>query len=329
MVDFKLMKGVNRMLKIIQEAVLPKLSQTSLYSTFDKASNPSLSESIKKEIRQSASTKVDPESIKEILALIRLNGDPIAKKAVDAYRDGKIVVLFNKETSTVPPSMPYIVINSSNGPIAYIFAQTVVNNIQKTSDYVELMAVMEAAYLALLLHTEPETFLMNSPLMLTLCNIYTMVAVAPIEQKLYMKGDNLNKAMIYFIVYFYHMIREGELTEASIPYKRIMLDKIDPGMVNTVIDDVLANDIKSFMDLIKSIKKINPIRYENLDSTYMTYFVQTCGVPLVFSLENIQYLFLAITSAYYKSKCTSYSLNKLIAMPVKKAITLLTSIVNS
>ena len=314
------------MLQIFAEAALPKLSETALFTKFDESSD--ISNKIRDAIKKCEQYVVSPDALKEILALMRLNGDAIVKKAIDADNNKKIVVIFNKATSEIPPALPYIVVGKNN-PVAYIFADRFMNNITSTSEYTSLMAVMEAAYLALLLYTRPDTFLMNAPLMLTLCNIYTLMAAAPLEQKLYMKGDNLNKAMLYIISYFYRMIRGGDLTAATLPYKRIMLEHIDESVVNTILDDVLANNDTSFMGLLKNIQKINPIRYKDIDTMYMSYFTSTCGIPIIFALENISYLFLLITSAEYKTAITSYGLNKTVAMPCKKAISLLTNVVNS
>ena len=311
------------MLELFQEASIPKLSETALYMKFNETSD--ITNNIKAEISNSQDTVVSPDTLKEILALIKLNGDPIAKKSVDAYLRGEIVIIFNKNSSKIPPNLPYIVMGYKGIPTAFIFADKVVNNITSASEYTNLMAVMEAAYLALKLNTNMDAFLMNSQLMLTLCNIYTLMAVAPLEQRLYMKGDNLNKAMMYVIVYFYNMFRGDNMTVENIPFKRLMNDKVDPNVANQIIDDVVANEDKSFMGLLKMISKINPIRYKDLDSMYLTYFTSTCGVSLIFALENIAYLFLLISSASYKTPITSYSLNKTVTMPCKKAVTLLTS----
>ena len=312
------------MLQLFQEASVPKLSETSLYMKFNETSD--ITNNIKAEISQSKENIVAPETIKEILALIRLNGDAIAKKSVDAYLKGEMVIIHNKATSKIPASLPFIVMGYKGTPTAFIFADKVVNNITAASEYTNLMAVMEAAYLALKLNVSPDMFLMNSQLMLTLCNIYTMMVVAPLEQRLYMKGDNLTKAMMYVISYFYNIFRGDNMTVESIPFKRLLNDKVNPDVANQIIDDVVSNPDKSFIGLLKMISKINPIRYKDLDSMYLSYFTSTCGVSLIFALENIAYLFLLISSASYKTTITSYSLNKTVSMPCKKAVMLLTSV---
>ena len=305
------------MLNLFQEATLPKLSETSLYIKYNETSH--ISKDIKDEILGSANTVVKPEALKEILSLIRLNGDANAKKAVDAYINGDIVIIYNKETSKIPPSLPYIVMNYKGKLTAFVFADKVVNKLGSTADYTNLMATMEAAYLALNLQKTPDMFTMNSQLMLTLCKIYTLMVVAPLEQKVYMKGDNLNKAMMYVIVYFYNMFRGGDLRLESIPFRSLMKDKIDPAVANQVIDEVVSNTDKSFMGLIALIQKINPLRYKNLDAMYMSYFTSVCGVSLIFALENIGYLFMLITSATYKTQLTAYGINKALAMDCKRA----------
>lgn len=313
------------MIQLIQEAELPKLSQTSLYEKFDKSSN--ITKSVIDEIQSGKEYRVKPEDIPEIISLMRLNGDPIAKKAVESFQNNEIVIFFNKETSKIPAVLPYIVMTKGNDTRAFVFADRVVNNINSTQEYTSLMAVLEAAYLALQLNKNPNAFVMNRPLMLTLGNIYTLMAVTPLEQKVYMKGDNLVKTMLYLFAYFYRMIDGPEFT--IIPaYKRIISDKIEESVVKQIMEEVRSLEDFSFMSVIELIKQINPVRYKDIDVLYMTHFNSTCGTSLIFALENLAYLFLLISSSTYKTGITAYGINKVVNMPAKKAVSLLSSIGN-
>lgn len=313
------------MFQIIQEAALPKLTQTSLYTKFNE--NSGITKSVTTELGQMNEYRVTPDKIPEIISLMKLNGDAVVKKAIAAFEKGEIVIIHNKETSVVPMSLPFIIASKDGGEsIAYVFASKFVNNINSPQEYTSLMAIIEAAYLALLLQRKPNTFLMNRPLMLTLCNIYRYMVIAPLEQKLYMKGENLTKAMLYVIAYFYKMIDGDQMTVGNIPYKRLIDDKVDEIVVKQIVEEVKALPDLSFMGLIGLIKKINPVRYNNIDVMYMTHFVSSCGTSLIFALENIGYLFTLISSANYKTQVTAYGLNKVVNMPVKKAVTLLSSL---
>lgn len=313
------------MIQLFQEAELPKLSQTSLYEKFNQSSG--ITKSVIEEIQSDKEHRVKPEDIPEIISLIRLNGDPIAKKAVEAFQNNEIVIFFNKETSKVPTALPYIVMTKGNDTRAFVFADRVVNNINSTQEYTSLMAVIEAAYLALRLTKNPNSFVMNRPLMLTLGNIYTLMAVTPLEQKIYMKGDNLVKTMLYLFAYFYRMIDGPEFT--IIPaYKRIISDKIEDSVVKQIMEEVRSLEDNSFMSVLNLIKQINPVRYKDIDVMYMTHFNSTCGTSLIFALENLSYLFLLISSATYKTGVTAYGINKVVNMPAKKAVSLLSAIGN-
>lgn len=313
------------MIQFIQEADIPKLSQTSLFQKFNEASD--ISKCVAEELGSAKEHKVSPEDIPEIVSLIRLNGDAIAKKAIEAFQKNELVIIFNKETSKIPTALPYIVVTKGNDTRAIVFADKVVNNINSTQEYTSLMATIEAAYLALQLHKKPNSFVMNRPLMLTLGNIYTLMSVAPLEQKIYMKGENLVKTMLYLFAYFYRMIDGPEFT--IIPaYKRIIADKVEESVVKQVMEDVRNMESNSFMDVLELIKKINPVRYKDIDTLYMTHFNSVCGISIVFALETLSYLFLLITSSVYKTGVTGYGINKIVNMPAKKAITLLTGIVN-
>ena len=312
------------MFEIIQEAALPKLSQTSLFTKFEQSSG--ISKSVRNELQQAKQNMVLPKDIPEILSLMKLNGDPIVKKAITYYEKGNIVIIHNKATSKIPTSLPFIIAASGNKPVAYIFADKFVNNIKSPTEYTSLMAVMEAAYLALLLYLKPNSFIMNRPLMLTLGTIYTDMVTMPLEQKLYMKGDNLVKARLYTFAYFYKMIDGNNITASSIPYKRIISDKIDDSMFKQIVEDVKALPDNSFMGLIGLITKINPVRYKDLSVMYLTYFTSACGVSLIFALENLGYLFMLVSSSMYKTPVTAFGLNKVVNMTCRKTVTLLASI---
>lgn len=310
------------MIHFYQEyAELPKLSQTSLYLRFNETSE--LSKIVVEEIKSAKEHIVKPDAIPDIIALIKLNGDAIAKRAVEAYKNGSIIVIHNTSTSKIPNSLPYMIMNNKGVNKAFVFANTVINNINAANEYTSLMALLEAAYLALAITNKPSTFLGNRQLMLNLCNIYMLMATAPLENRLYIKGDNLTKAMLYIIAYFYHMIDGADMDEKTINYKRLIGDKVEPSVFAQIANDVKGMPDNSFLTLLNLIKKINPVRYKDLDSMYMTYFISTCGTPLIFALENITYLFMLITSAMYKTGITVYGINKTASMPAKKVIAMM------
>jgi hypothetical protein len=142
-----------------------------------------------------------------------------------------------------------------------------------------------------------------------------------------MKGDNLSKAMMYAIAFFYKIIDGDSISVDSINFKRLMKDKVDLALAKQVVEEVRSLQGVNFMDLIELIKKINPVRYGNLDASYLRDFVSSCGVYVTFALENPSYLFMLMTSSAYKTKLTSFNINKLVGAEAKKCITQMVSIV--
>ena len=307
---------------IFQEAVtpLPKLSQSSLFAKFNEQSN--LGQIVRSAISDK-SNYVTPETLKEITSLIKLNGTPNAKKAAAMFDNGDMKIIFDKvKRSKIPPVLPYIVIQDKSGKATpYIFADTVVSNITSSAEYVNLMATMEAAYLATALVERPGQFLLNRQLMLNLCGLYNYLWLMPLEQKLYIKGDNLTKVQMYVTSYFYRMIDGDHMSPSTVPFNRLIKDKIPQDQIKQITMEVSMMPSLAIGNLISLIKQINPVRYKDLDATFMTYFQQTCGVPLIFALENIQHLFLLVTSGHYKTKVTSYAINKSASDSVKRCIT--------
>ena len=313
------------MIRFIQEAALPKLSQTSLYAKFDQTSN--VTASLREELASASENVQKPDDLKEIVALMQLNGDAVVKKTIDAWAKGEIVVLFNNETSKLPSALPYICIGKEGAVKCYVFADKLITKLNSTNEYINLMAGLEAGYLALRLQKEPNRFISNRNVMMLFADIYQFMVLSPLEIRLYMKGDNLTKAMMYAIAFFYKIIDGDAMSIENINFKRLMKDKVDMNVAKQVVEEVRGLPSASFMDLLELIKKINPVRYGQLDAEYLRHFVSTCGVYITFALENPAYLFLAMTSSSYKTKLTSFNLNKLIGAYSKKCITQLVSMV--
>jgi hypothetical protein len=317
------MKGMRYMLEFIMEHTLPKLSQTSLFIKFNETDD--LSKHAIAEINKSKEYHVSPEQIPEIMALMKLNGDAIVKRALKAYEDGEIILIFNKETSQVSNILPYIIMSKDGNTTAYVFADKIVDKLDSPNEYTKLMAVIEAAYLARKLQLNPAKFISNRPLVLSFCNLYVAMVSAPLEQKMYMKGENLTKALLYIMAYYYRMI-DGDAFDVNTLVgvsRKVVADKLQPTFIKQIGEEVKNMEDMSFMSLLKLITQINPIRYKDMDTMYMTYFVGTCGTPLIFGLENIGYLFLLFTSSAYKTGLTGFALNKEVSIYHKTIVNLI------
>ena len=311
------------MVHLFQETEIPKLSQTALYIKFNETSD--ISKCVVDEIRNAKDKIVPKEDITELLSLMKLNGDAIVKKAIADYEDGNIIIIFNKETSVIPATLPFIINSKGSDSKAFIFANVFMNNVKSASEYTTLMAMMEAAYLAKAIQMDPDAFINNRSLMLNLCNLYTMMAVSPLEQKVYIKGENLVKTMLYIMSFFYKMV-DGNDFEIIPGYKKIISDKIDDRIVQQIEAEVRALPTTSFMEFLDTcIKRLNPVRYADIDQMYMTHFIRVCGVSLCFALECLPYLFILVTSVAYRTGITSVGLNKLLAPQIRKTITLLST----
>lgn len=306
-------------------ASLPKLSQTSLFIRMDQGGV--VSNGIKSEIGSAAKYIVKPNEIQEILALMRLNGDPSMKRVLKAYENGDVVLLFHKDGKQIPSALPYIIIGKEGSTKAFVFVDKIASSVTSQREYTNVMAAMEAAYFALLLYRIPNKFIANRQLMQILCNIYAIMVTLPLEQRVYMKGDYLTKAMLYSIGYFYRIIDGPEkVTSTTVPYKKIISDKVSDGMVKEIFAQVAGLEDGSFINLIKLIQNINPLRYKDLEAMYFQHFTTSCGNAVIFGLENLGYLFMLVFSAIYKTQLTQYNLNKTVSLLAKKASTLMQTI---
>ena len=312
------------MFKLFTEAALPKLSQTSLFEKMNH--DGAISSAVKDELKSLDRYRVTPDQIKEVVALMRLNGDMAIKKVLKAFEDNDLVIVYHKDNAKIPGALPFIVVNVGEKSKVFVFADKVVSNLASQKEYINLMATMEAAYFALMLYRNSSKFIANRNLMQVMCNIYAILVTLPLEQRVYMKGEYLTKAMLYAIAYFYRMIDGADRVSVNtIPYKKIISDKVPEGAVKEIFSQVASMEDSSFMGLINLIQNINPVRYKDLEAMYLQHFTTSCGVPLIFSLENLGYIFMLIYSAEYKTQLTQYNLNKTCSGLIKKASTLLGS----
>ena len=317
------------MFKLYMEAALPKLSQTSLY---EKMNNDDvISNAVKNELSPANVQKyhVSLQEIEEIIALMKLNGDISIKKALKALETNDIIILFHKDNKSIPGSLPYIVIGdkTSGRCKAFVFADKVMTNLNSQREYTNLMATIEAAYFSMIMYNNSSKFVSNRALMQVICNIYAIMVTLPLEQKVYMKGEHLTKAMLYAIAYFYRIIDGPDrISINTIPYKKIISDKVQDGVVKEIFSQVASMEDDGFMGLIRLIQNINPLRYKDLEAMYLQHFVTACGMPVIFALENPSYLFMLIFSSVYKTQLTQFNLNKTISGLTKKASTMLGSV---
>ena len=313
------------MFKLYTEAALPKLSQTSLFAKMNETSD--ITGAIKEELNPNAIKEhiVSLDDLGDVVALMRLNGDQAIKKALKLVENGYIIILYHKDCK-IPGNLPFLVVGDkeSGSSKVYIFADKVVTSLHSQREYTNLMATIEAAYFALMLNLHQEKITANRVLIQMLCNIYSIMVTLPLEQKVYMKGEPLTKAMLYTIAYFYGMI-DGfdKVSTQSIPYKKIISDKIQESTVKEIFSQVASSEDHGFMHIIQLIQNINPVRYKDLEAMYLQHFVTTCGMPIMFSVENLSYLFLLVYSAQYKTQLTQFNLNKTITALAKKATTIL------
>lgn len=310
------------MFEIIMEAALPKLSQTSLFNQMNR--DGVISNAVREEIGKAKEYRVMPDQIPEVMSIMKLNGGPNIKHALKAYIDGDIMVLFHKDNKKIPTALPFIIVTLNGKDTAVVFADKVMSSLTSQRELNNLMATIEAAYYALALHRRQAAVLNNRNIVLGLADLYARMFTMPLEQKIYMKGDNLTKAMLYSITFFYRIVDgPDKLSTQSIPFKKIISDKVTEGTLKQIVEDVKNMEDTRFINLISLIKNINPIRYKDLDAMYLQHFTSACGVPLIFAIENPGYLFLLATSADYKSTLTSFNLNKSCGGNARKLIKLL------
>lgn len=315
------------MLQIFQEATLPMLTEVPLFGVLDEGSN--VKANIGAELSKLKDITVEKSVLQEMFNVIMFRGSPITRKAIEAYDKGDIIITFNREGSKIPQLIPYIVVGTNDSFKVIIFAEKVLSKMP-SDETDNLMAVMEAAYLSLLFTRDPNMFTNNSQLMLSLCDIYANMATYPLESIKNIKGDNLNKIYVYIITYFYRMFRD-DVSEANTPYKRIIVDKMDPIVVSQIVNEVNEKSPKSFHELLELMVKLNPVSpiYQNMPGYYIDAFFRACGIP-VFALEYIPYIFLIIASSIHRtSGITMVGFNKHINMRCKKISMYLINLVNS
>lgn len=224
---------------------------------------------------------------------------PLSREVIDAFENGDIELVFNKNEK-VPISIPFVVRNKNGRTVATIFLSSF-GSVNSSGDSLNiptknLYVLMESAYIALCIQTNPIKLMKNTTIQ-RLCNdIYTNMITRILNRDYALSLDKTTYSQITFSISKFFLRNIWGSTNDDIIKSYAMGVCVNPNPVdiediNNRFNDAKIDDIS---DLIAFLKTITP-RLNNLNvKFFMERYITTYNPPAILSVDYLPYLFFAI-----------------------------------
>lgn len=284
------------------------MEDSFIYRSFN-ASN-GLIDKIVKYIK--TSVKLDRTYFEEqYFQMKKTNITPLTSKVIDAFDNGSIEILFSKETK-VGVSIPFIVRKDGNNVVATIFISsfaTIDKNDDLNIPVKQLYALMECAYIALQMQTQPMKIQRNVALMKLCTEAYTQMIIRILNKDYSLVMDNIlyDKTVYAVSRFFIERIWEypnkgliDSYSSSGLQY----IEELDLSLTKTSYDSA---DIKDINDLMNFIKTLSP-RMKDLSIRYfIERFINTYHASAIMCLDYLPYVFFVIVNIMISSFLISQS----------------------
>ena len=246
------------------------------------------------------SITIDKSAIEEqYMQIKKFNGSPLAPKVLASFDKGEIELLYSKD-SKVTISIPFIVRRKGDRIISTIFISSF-SSIDKndgslTIPVKQLYALMESAYVALKLQTDPTRIERNVALMRICADVYTEMFIKILNKEYAISTNKELNDSISFVIkkFFLTNIWNYPSKDLIDNYSSLDLKYIQEMDLSLLKQEYNDAQIKDINDLIKFLSERNP-RMNGLTTRYFIerYIISYHGSALL-SMDYLPYLFFVI-----------------------------------
>jgi hypothetical protein len=226
---------------------------------------------------------------------------PLSVRVLEAFDNGLIELLYSKEVK-VGVSIPFIVRKGEGGKvIATVFIgsfATLDKDNNLNIPVKQLYGLMESAYIALMMQTNPMKIQRNVGLMKICQDVYVemMIRILNRDYALTMDKQLYDKCRYCFSKFFLTFVWEYPNKDLIDAYAKSGLDNITPldlDMLKVAYDGFGVNDLKSLLEFMKGLAP----RMADLNVRYfLERFVATYHGSSIISVDYLPYLFFVITN---------------------------------
>nr|DAK53816.1 MAG TPA: hypothetical protein [Caudoviricetes sp.] len=275
------------------------MEDSLVYKTFNQANG--VVDKIVKYL--SSGVPLDKSYIEDQYAIIRRGAgiSPLSQKVLEAFNNGDIEIIWNN-TEKVGVAMPFIVRRKSDGKVVSTIFINAFATIKDDSILVipakQLYGLMEGAYIALKLQTDPVKVMKNAELMMTTASVYTEMMARILNKEYALTLDKvLYDKVCYCIKRFYlECVWEYPNTGLVSNYASSDLKYIQPFDLDALDATYSKMEIKTIANLLEFVKSLSP-RMSDLNLRYyIERFIKTYHGSSILSIDYLPYVFFVITN---------------------------------
>lgn len=275
------------------------MEDSLVYKTFNQANG--VVDKIVKYL--SSGVPLDKSYIEDQYAIIRRGAgiSPLSQKVLEAFNNGDIEIIWNN-TEKVGVAMPFIVRKKSDGKVVSTIFINAFATIKDDSILVipakQLYGLMEGAYIALKLQTDPVKVMKNAELMMTTASVYTEMMARILNKEYALTLDKvLYDKVCYCIKRFYlECVWEYPNTGLVSNYASSDLKYIQQFDLDALDATYSKMEIKTIANLLEFVKSLSP-RMSDLNLRYyIERFIKTYHGASILSIDYLPYVFFVITN---------------------------------
>ena len=275
------------------------MEDSLVYKTFNQANG--VVDKIVKYL--SSGVPLDKSYIEDQYAIIRRGAgiSPLSQKVLEAFNNGDIEIVWNN-TEKVGVAMPFIVRRKSDGKVVSTIFINAFATIKDDSILVipakQLYGLMEGAYIALKLQTDPVKVMKNAELMMTTASVYTEMMARILNKEYALTLDKvLYDKVCYCIKRFYlECVWEYPNTGLVSNYASSDLKYIQQFDLDALDATYSKMEIKTIANLLECVKSLSP-RMSDLNLRYyIERFIKTYHGSSILSIDYLPYVFFVITN---------------------------------
>lgn len=275
------------------------MEDSLVYKTFNQANG--VVDKIVKYL--SSGIPLDKSYIEDQYAIIRRGAgiSPLSQKVLEAFNNGDIEIIWNN-TEKVGVAMPFIVRRKSDGKVVSTIFINAFATIKDDSILVipakQLYGLMEGAYIALKLQTDPVKVMKNAELMMTTASVYTEMMARILNKEYALTLDKvLYDKVCYCIKRFYlECVWEYPNTGLVSNYASSDLKYIQQFDLDALDATYSKMEIKTIANLLEFVKSLSP-RMSDLNLRYyIERFIKTYHGASILSIDYLPYVFFVITN---------------------------------
>lgn len=278
------------------------LSDSVIYKTFNN--NAEMTNTILGAIKDSI--VIDSSYIEEqILQMKRTKISPLVENVLDAFSNGKIVLLYSKR-KRVPQAFPFFATKSQGKIKVFIFVNNygTISKSESATDKMylnvsmkDLYVLMEGAYISLRYNERPIDITKNLALMKLSCNIYTNMILRLLNKEYSISNDIDTYNKVAFCIGKFFLERVWMSTNEDIIFTyacstlHTSVNKSEFLLLSNLYNDKNITDISNLIDFLKELTP----RLKGLNLRYFIQcYINTYKTGAMFGIECLPYFLYTI-----------------------------------